>query len=172
MTGPEVRMSERVHQPDGPMAAPTLAELQADPSLLDGLPVDALVALRFEVRVLAAEIERSVTTRLLSGPGPDAYPGDVDVLTTGRLATLWGMKNAKIRELCRTGRIPARKLGTKEWVVPLEGLRKWAGQALVEGPGARHNADNVNPRGTAGRGRRHTVEIRRPAPRLASPESG
>jgi hypothetical protein len=161
-------MSESVRLHAGPMAAPTLAELQVDPSLLNALPVDALVALGFEVRMLAAEIERSVTTRLLAGPGRDAYSGDVGVLTTGRLATLWGMKNAKIRELCRAGRIPARKLGTKEWVVPLEGLREWARQALVDGPGARHNADHVSPRSGAGRGRRHAVEVRRP--RLASPE--
>jgi hypothetical protein len=102
---------------------PTLAELQADLSAPDRLPLDALVALRRQLRVLAADLEQEVTARLLAGLQGDGGLDAVAVLTPARLAELWSMPAAKIRDLCRSGRIPARKLGNKEWVVPVAALR-------------------------------------------------
>ena len=72
------------------------------------------------------------------------------------------MPVAKIRELCRTGRIPAKKLGNKEWVVPVAALREWARQGIVDEVGLRHNVDHVGQRGTVAQVRPHTVEVRRP----------
>jgi len=161
-------LSKPVPFSGSPVAVPTLAELQADPSALDCLPLDALVTLRRQLRVLAADLEKEVTARLLAGFQGDAGLDAVAVLTPARLAKLWSMPVAKIRELCRTGRIPARKLGNKEWMVPIAALRGWAQPGIVEGPGPRHNADHVGHRGAAVQVRPHTVQVRRPAP----PEGG
>jgi hypothetical protein len=115
-------MSEPARFPEGPVAVPTLPDRQADPSALDRLPLDALVALGRQLRVLAADLEQEVTALLVAGFQGDGGLGAVSVLTPARLAELWGMPVAKIRELCRSGRIPARKLGNKEWVVPVAAL--------------------------------------------------
>lgn len=147
---------------------PTLVELQADPSALERLPLDGLVALRRQLSVLAADLEQEVTARLVAGFHGDGGLGAVAVLTPARLADLWSMPAAKIRELCRTGRIPAKKLGNKEWVVPVAALREWARQGIVDGAGLRHNADHVSQREAAAKVRPHTVVVRRPA----SPEAG
>ena len=148
-------MSEPAHS----VSPMVLAELPA----LDHLPVDALLALRRQLRMLAADIEREVTARLLAQFSGDGAT-DIGVLTTARLAELWEMPAAKIRDLCRTGRIPARKLGPKEWAVPVAALRKWAQQGIVEGVDPRHNPDHAGHRGAASRVRPYTVELRRPAP--------
>jgi hypothetical protein len=143
---------------------PTLAELQADPSALDSLPMDALVALRRQLRVLTADLEQVVTARLAAGCQGDGGLGAVAVLTPARLAELWSMPVAKIRELCRIGRIPARKLGNKEWVVPVAALHEWVRQGIVDGAGPGHNADHVGHWAAAAQIRPHTVQVRRPAP--------
>jgi hypothetical protein len=104
------------------MAGPTLPELQADSSALGRLPLDALVALRRQLRVLAADLEQEVTARLLAGFQGDGGLDAVAVLTPARLAELWSMPAAKVREPCRTGRIPAKKLGNEERAVPLTAL--------------------------------------------------
>lgn len=146
----------------GPIAAPALADLQADPSVLDRTPVAALLALRHEARLLAAEIERALMARLLAEPRREGHSGEVGVLTTGRLAAMWGMKDSKIRQLCRSGRIPAKKLGGKEWVVPVDALREWATQGIADAVGSRHNSAHAGYEDAQGLARRHTVAIRRP----------
>ena len=161
-------MSEPVRSPASPVAVCTLAELQADPSALDRLPLSALLALRRQLRVLAADLEQGVTARLLDGFQGDGGLDEVAVLTPARLAELWSMPTAKIRELCRTGRIPARKLGNKEWVVPVAALREWARQGIARAAGPRNNADYVSHRRAAVQIRPHTIQVRRPAP----PEGG
>lgn len=161
-------MSEPVRFPAGPVAVRTLAELQADPSALDRLPLGVLLALRRQLRVLAADLEQEVTARLLDGFQGDGGLDAVAVLTPARLAELWSMPTAKIRELCRTGRIPARKLGNKEWVVPVAALREWARQGIAHEAGPRNNADYVGHRRAAVQVRPHTIQVRRPAP----PEGG
>jgi hypothetical protein len=157
-------MSEPERFPARPIVLPTLVELQVDPSALDRLPLDALVALQRQLRVLAADLEKEITARLLAGFQGAGGLGGVAVLTPARLAALWSMPAAKIRELCRTGRIPAKKLGTKEWVVPVAALREWVRQGIVDEAGPRHNADHVGQRGSAAPVRPHTVEVRRAAP--------
>lgn len=148
-------MSEPAHS----VSPMVLAELPA----LEHLPVDALLALRRQLRVLAADIEREVTARLVAQFRGDGATG-IGVLTTARLAELWEMPAAKIRELCRTGRIPARKLGDKEWVVPVDALREWAKQGIVDVAAPRHNPGHADHRGAVARPRPHAVEIRRPGP--------
>jgi hypothetical protein len=160
-------MSELARFPVGPVAVRTLAELQADLSAPDRLPLEALVALRRQLRVLAADLEQEVTARLLAGFQGDGGLDAVAVLTPARLAELWSMPVAKIRELCRSGRIPARKLGNKEWVVPVAELREWARQGIVDEPRPGHNAGHVGHRSAAA-ARPYTIQVRRPAP----PEGG
>jgi hypothetical protein len=161
-------MGELARFPAGPVAVRTLAELQADLSAPDRLPLDALVALRRQLRVLAADLEQEVTARLLAGFQGDGGLDAVAVLTPARLAELWSMPAAKIRELCRTGRIPARKLGNKEWVVPVAALREWARQGIVDEPRPGHNAGHVGHRSAVASARPYTIQVRRPAP----PEGG
>lgn len=147
---------------------PTLAELQADPSALDRLPLAALVALRRQLRVLAADLEQEVTARLLARFEGDGGLDTIAVLTIARLSELWSMPAPKIRELCRTGRIPARKLGNKEWVVPVAALREWAQQAIVDEPRPGHNAGRVGHWSAVAQVHPYTIQVRRPAP----PEGG
>jgi len=161
-------MSEPERFPARPIVLPTLVELQVNPSALDRLPLDALVALRRQLRVLAADLEKEITARLLARFQGDGGLGGVAVLTPARLAALWSMPAAKIRELCRTGRIPAKKLGNKEWVVPVAALREWARQGIVDEPRPGHNAGHVGRRGAAAQVRPYTIHVRRPAP----PEGG
>src|SRR5258706_9011355 len=116
-----------------PVSVPSLADLQADQSALDRLPVDELLGLQRQLRHLAAAIEREVMARLLVGSRDGS--AEIGVLTPARLAELWSMPAAKIRELCRTGRIPARKLGPKEWVVPVAALREWARRNPIDAEG-------------------------------------
>jgi Helix-turn-helix domain len=96
---------------------------------------------------------------------PDSIAGGI--LTTKRLADLWGMPEAKIRALCRAGHLPARKLGPKEWVIPTDALRAW----LVTTPLAKDVSPGLtSPPHDTGRGppapqatRPYTVVVRRPA---------
>lgn len=149
-------------------SAPSLADVLADPAVLEGLTEHALLAMRRQVHTLFADLEHAVTVRLLAGPHGADF-SDLGVLTIGGLAKLWGMKDAKIRELCRTGRIPARKLGTKEWVVPIEALREWAQQTIADRTGPRHNAvDHVGLQVVVSPVRPHRVELRRPARHTAA----
>jgi len=104
----------------------SLDELAEECGRLDQLPLETLINLRRQHDHMRTEIE-AVITRKMGGTHPaEATLADTAVLTVNRLAELWGMKAAKVRELCRTGHIPARKLGKKEWVVPVGALRVWA----------------------------------------------
>lgn len=112
------------HLPVGAQPAANLTDIVANPAVLDCLPAAALIAIRRQAYGLVADLERAVTERLLAGPGALSELG---VLTTGRLANLWGMKDAKIREICRTGQIPAPEAG--------EGVRGAGKGAARVGPG-------------------------------------
>jgi hypothetical protein len=70
---------------------------------------DAALSIRvaaLEVRVAALE------AALGTEPRPHDL-ADAEVLTVDRLARLWEMKPAKVRELLRTGRLPGRKFGAE-----------------------------------------------------------
>lgn len=126
-------MTEPARVPSSPVAVPTLAEVLADPGVLVHLPADVLVALRHHLRVVDADLERAITLGLLSNH--ENHDDDIAALTPARLAERWGISEAKARELCRTGQIPARKVG-REWIVPVAGLRRWV---LEDGPVPRHD---------------------------------
>ncbi len=65
-----------------PVAVPGLADVAADPGVLDDLPVETLAVLRHQLRVLEADIERAVTLRLIP-----VVEDDVAVLTVAAPAT-------------------------------------------------------------------------------------
>src|SRR5262245_41071188 len=48
----------------GPVAVPTLAELQSDPGMLNRLPLDILVELRRQVRRLDADLDAEIAGRM------------------------------------------------------------------------------------------------------------
>jgi excisionase family DNA binding protein len=118
-----------------------------------------------ELPGLLGELERlrALAWQRMTAPRGDGS-ADIGMLTTARLAELWGMPAAKIRELCRAGRIPARKLG-KEWVVPVAALREWARRnPLEQAVVSRYNDSHEAHRGqgAAPQARPHRVEVRRP----------
>lgn len=148
---------------------PSLGELADNPALAHELPRAALAELLRRARHLVVEMECELTRRGAEARAPDATSGDdVRVLTTKQLAETWGKKEAQIRELCRTGRLPARKLGPKEWVISVLALREWLPKIpLAESISLEitcahdpHRAPEAPPAA-----RPYTVEVRRPAGR-------
>src|SRR5437899_2286176 len=96
----------------------------SDASKLDGLPLDVLLAFRRRAGHLIADLDDAIARRssqLQVSDSSDSFA----VLTTRHLAKIWRMPEPKIRELCRTGALPARKLGPKEWVIAASALRDW-----------------------------------------------
>jgi len=106
-------------------------ELARDPGVLEGLSLEALIDLRRRHDHIRAELDASITRKFTEARRPEAGYTDIQVLTIDRLADLWGMKPAKVRELCRTGRIPALKLGRKEWAIPIAELRELVRKSRV-----------------------------------------
>jgi len=57
---------------------------------------------------------------------------DLGILTTQQLADLWKMEEPAIRALCRSGRLPAKKLGEKAWIISRAELRAWLPKRPVD----------------------------------------
>lgn len=78
-----------------------------------------------ELPSLIGELARShaeAFARLTAATPP---PASVDVLTPARLAEMWRTSPAAVRELCRSGAIPAKKIGPKLWGIPMRELEAW-----------------------------------------------
>jgi len=142
----------------------SLDELAEECGRLDQLPLETLINLRRQHDHMRTEIEAVIARKMGKTHPAEATLADTAVLTVNRLAELWGMKAAKVRELCRTGHIPARKLGKKEWVVPVGALRVWA----RENPVAECVPRNYSPadatrrdQGPAGAPGAYRVKVRR-----------
>ncbi len=124
--------------------------------------LEALLRRRHDLEVELAGVRLEIARRRGAARHSDLV--EADVLTVERLATLWGMKPGKVRELCRTRQLPARKLG-KEWVVPVAALREWARQRpLVEQVTEGYNSSGeTRPgQGAPPQARPYRVEVRRP----------
>lgn len=156
--------------PGAPALAPLavgLDALAADPSKVEGLPRSALVALYTNV----ARLEAMLRARLLTlgdGRHAKASDDDVSVLTPEELAKRWRMPEARIRDLCRSGALPARKLGPKEWIISVSALRDWlpkAGVANDISPGLSLRHDPGRGSQAAEAARPYTVAVRRPGRR-------
>lgn len=161
-------VTEPLRLPLGPVSVPGLAEVLADTAILDRLPLDALVVLQRQVRYLDADVGAAITRQMLQANGPVAHGfEDVSILTTKQLADMWGMAEAKLRALCRTGRLPAMKLGGKEWVISVAALREQVNRGLalagnVTLPSFREGERRATHPPTA---RPYTVAVRRPTRR-------
>jgi len=114
----------------------------------ESLSLQALIDLRRRHDHIRAELDAAITQKIAEARREEVGHADVQVLTVDRLADLWNMKPAKIRELCRTGSIPARKLGQKEWAIPVAELRDWVRRAHLaeEVPGG-YTATDATDRG-------------------------
>lgn len=94
-----------------PPSVPNLAQVQAERSLLDRLPVDALLALRRELGHLGIDVDMAITVRQMT-PAP-AQPADTDrYLTVAQVAERTGLSRSHLYELARRGDLPARPMGT------------------------------------------------------------
>jgi len=139
---------------------------------LDSLSAEEIDRLYTEVAALGAALwVRIVTQR----PAPQPDRAEVDVLSVAGLAARWGMTPAKVRELCRSGRIPARKLGPKEWIIPAAELKEWVRQnpRATQGALGYDASRETGPRqGNSLATRPHRVEVRRTARRASGDGSG
>ncbi len=130
-----------------------------------GVDLEGLLQRRHDLEVELAGVRLEIARRRAATRHSDLV--ETDVLTVERLATLWGMKPGKVRELCRTRQLPARKLG-REWVVPLALLREWARQNPLDpnvAPAYNDSHDARSGQGAPGPTRPYAVEVRRPARR-------
>ncbi len=108
-----------------PLAAvPSLAQLQADPGLLERLPVDALVDLRRQLRHLDADVDAAICRQTTSAAGQPAAPEPDRLLTAEEAGRLAGVKPAWL--LRRAKRLPfTRKLSHKVVRFSEARLRRW-----------------------------------------------
>src|SRR5436309_1603493 len=89
----------------------SLDEIVRDPAKGASLPAITRAGLLAQCAVVMATLAASmVASKDVHKPAQDV---SLDVMTTKQLAEMWEMPEAKIRDLCRTGRLPAKKLGTK-----------------------------------------------------------
>ena len=102
---------------------PTLDTIAADPMKAAYLTATERAALLGQCAGFIAALTAPMVASAAGEPA--TADSSLHVLTTNALAELWGMPEAKIRELCRTGFLPAKKLGRKEWVVSVDALREW-----------------------------------------------
>src|SRR5215467_4766849 len=75
-------------------------EAPRDSMIPDSLSLEALIDLRRQHDQIRAELDASITRRIAEGLRPEGGHADAKVLTVEGLAKLWGMKPAKVRELC------------------------------------------------------------------------
>ena len=102
---------------------PTLDIIAADPTKAAALPA----TMRAVLLAQCAAVVAALAAPMLAAEAVRRSASDFDlgVMTTKQLAETWEMPEAKIRELCRTGLLPAKKLGAKEWVIGMAALRDW-----------------------------------------------
>src|SRR5438046_6526745 len=155
-----------------PMAEHSLDEIARDPAKGASLSAITRAGLLAQCAVVMATLAASmVASKDVHKPAQDV---SLDVMTTKQLAEMWEMPEAKIRDLCRTGRLPAKKLGTKEWVIGRDALRDW----LPKAPLSPTDSPTLSSHRDPGRGpqaapaaRPFTVEVRRP-PRRPQGDGG
>jgi hypothetical protein len=60
----------------------------------------------------------------------------VEIFTPETLAAHWEGRwtAAMIRDLCRRGAIPAKKIGAKKWIIPVAALAAWMAEGLGQIP--------------------------------------
>ena len=144
---------------------PTLDHLAADAVNVCALDLDTAL----ELLAAAGRLRENLRVHVLRLMAPSRRPQvTLDVLTTKQVADMWQMPEAKIRELCRSGDLPARKLGATKWVIGADALREWLPKSPV--------ANGISPRlslphdpergsGPSQAPRPYSVVIRRPARR-------
>jgi helix-turn-helix protein len=142
----------------------TLDEIAADPAMARKLTPDARAA----ALMRCASVLAALAAAPVDMDASSESNGSLAVLTTKHLAEMWQMPEAKIRELCRTGSLPARKLGPKEWVICADALRDW----LPRAPIAKDVSLRLSPSHESGRRSQtphaaapYTVVVRRSAGR-------
>ena len=144
---------------------PTLDIIAADPTKAAALPA----TMRAVLLAQCAAVVAALAAPMLAAEAVRRSASDFDlgVMTTKQLAETWEMPEAKIRELCRTGLLPAKKLGAKEWVIGMAALRDWLPNIPLASDDSVTLSSRRDPRRgsqAASAARPFTVEVRR-APR-------
>jgi predicted DNA-binding transcriptional regulator AlpA len=109
-----------------PLAVPTLAEVQADPGVLDRLPVDTLMDLRRLVGYLVADVDAACWRRMASATGQQrSLDREQDkLLTAEEAAEIAGVKPSWL--IRHAQKLPfTRKLSHKVVRYSEASLRKW-----------------------------------------------
>ncbi len=151
---------------------PTLDIIAADPAKAAALPA----TMRAVLLAQCAAVVAALAAPMLAAEAVRRSASDFDlgVMTTKQLAETWEMPEAKIRELCRTGLLPAKKLGAKEWVIGIAALRDWLPNIPLASDDSVTLSSRRDPRRgpqAPSTGRPFTVEVRR-APRRAQGHRG
>ena len=111
----------RAGSASGLAAVPTLAQVSADPTILDGLPLDVLVNLRRQIRHLDADLHAAIDRQTLSGHREPTMGDVLDVETAAkRLGTSRDSLYRKRKRL---------RLG---YIDPLDGKLKFTDQEITE----------------------------------------
>jgi hypothetical protein len=111
----------RVSPVGAPASIPTLTEIQADPGLLERLPLGLLLDLRRHVRLLNADLEVAIDRRMLKANGQPASYVVLDVETAAkRLGTSCDSLYRKRKRL---------RLG---YIDPLDGKLKFTEEEISE----------------------------------------
>jgi len=151
---------------------PTLDIIAADPTKAAALPA----TMRAVLLAQCAAVVAALAAPMLAAEAVRRSASDFDlgVMTTKQLAETWEMPEAKIRELCRTGLLPAKKLGAKEWVIGMAALRDWLPNIPLASDDSVTLSSRRDPRRgsqAASAARPFTVEVRRP-PRRPQGDGG
>jgi hypothetical protein len=105
-------------------SAPTLDQVLGDATVLDPLPLDALIHLRLQARLLDASLDAAITARLAARSGP-AVPVAADhMLDVTEAAAIAGVKPIWLYR--NANRLPfARHLSPKCLRFSAAGLQRW-----------------------------------------------
>jgi predicted DNA-binding transcriptional regulator AlpA len=112
---------------ESPLAMPTLAQAQADPAVLDRLPVDALVDLRQQIESLRVALDTALLRSISRAMGqrPPSAPSEADrLLTAEEVAEMAGVSKRWL--YTRNSKLPfARKLSHRVVRYSEAGVRSW-----------------------------------------------
>jgi excisionase family DNA binding protein len=97
-------------QSGAPVAVPGLAEAQADPGVLERLPIDVLLDLQRQIRHLDADIDRAVSRQTVQANRHHEIEGD-QLLSIPKVAAILDFKPQYVYELIRRDLLSAVTVG-------------------------------------------------------------
>lgn len=111
---------------------PSLDQLVADPTRAQDLPPEVVrdllarvVGLQTVLLARALSLPLGANSQGEASAGADRLPDNLRCFNPRTVAELFGVTEAYVRQLCRTSRLPAKKVG-KYWLIPMGVVRDFA----------------------------------------------